>query len=207
LEEDELHAAVSVAHAWGRKITAHAGPAEVVRIGVEAGLDCVEHGYALTPQVCQLMADRGTWYVPTLSVTRCKDFFERIQAPPWMVERALSTGPGHLNSFQHALEKGVTIAMGTDMLPAEPYDDTTATVREIEHMVEGGMSPREAMIAATARPAEWLRASDQLGTVEAGRHADLIAMPDDPTRKVEALRGIGFVMKAGVVYRNELTAG
>lgn len=205
LEEDELQAAIGVAHAWGKKVTAHAGPAEVVRIGVEAGLDCVEHGYKLTGEVCALMAERGVWYVPTLSVTRCKDFFERINVPPWMQERALSQGETHMDSFRSALEQQVTIALGTDMLPAEPYDDTSATVREIEHMVEGGMSPRQAVIASTALPAEWLGASDRLGTVEAGKLADLVAMPDDPTQKIDALRGIGFVMKGGEVYRDDFS--
>ena len=205
LEEDELEAAISVAHAWGKKVTAHAGPAEVIRLAVEKGLDCVEHGYRLTAAVAGLMAERGAWYVPTLSVTRCKDFFERIEAPAWMMERALSQGGTHMESFRHALEQQVTIALGTDMLPAEPYDDTTATVREIEHMVEGGMSPRQAIVAATSLPAEWLGMTSQLGTVEPGKHADLIAMPEDPTRRIEALRGIAFVMKGGHIYRNDLT--
>ncbi|MEX0667983.1 MAG: amidohydrolase family protein, partial [Acidimicrobiia bacterium] len=72
------------------------------------------------------------------------------------------------------------------------------------HMVEGGMKPQQAIAAATSLPAEWLGMSQQLGTVEAGKHADLIAMPDDPGKRIEALRGIAFVMKAGHVYRNDL---
>lgn len=204
LEPDELAAAIDVAHAWGKKVTAHAGPAEVIELAVQSGLDCVEHGYRLTNDVASQMAERGTWYVPTLSVTRCKDFFERIEAPSWMMERALSQGGTHMESFRNALGHDVTVALGTDMLPAEPYDDTVATVREMEHMVEGGMSPRQVVLAATSGPAEWLGMSSELGTIEPGKHADLIAMPDDPTRQIKALRGIGFVMKGGYVYRNEL---
>jgi imidazolonepropionase-like amidohydrolase len=205
LEPDELAAAVEVAHAWGKKVTAHAGPAPVIRTGIEAGLDCVEHGYGLDADVCALMAERGVWYVPTLSVTRCADFFARIEAPPWMVERALSQGERHMTSFHHALSAGVTIALGTDMLPAEPYDDTTATVREIEHMVDGGLGARDALLAATIQPARWLGVEKLIGTVEAGKRADLIAMPGDPSEDVSALRRLGFVMKDGVVHRNELT--
>jgi imidazolonepropionase-like amidohydrolase len=205
LEPDELAAAVEIAHAWGKKVTAHAGPAEVIRAAVEAGLDCIEHGYGLDADVCKLMSERGAWYVPTLSVTRCADFFARIEAPAWMVERALSQADTHMASFRHALAADVTVALGTDMLPAEPYDDTTATVREIEHMVEGGLSARHAMIAATVQPARWLGVADLLGTVEPGKRADLIAMPGDPTRDISALRRLGFVMKDGVVHRNEIS--
>jgi len=203
LEWDELSTAVSVAHAWGRKVAAHVGPAVVIRAAVEAGVDCIEHGYFLDAAVAALMAERGAWLVPTLSVTRCADYFARIQAPPWMVERALSRREQHAESFRHAIAAGVTIAMGTDMLPAEPYDDTTATIREVEHMVEGGLSPREALIASTLRPARWLGVERFAGTVEPGKWADLIAMRGDPTRDITALRNLHFVMKGGVVYRND----
>jgi imidazolonepropionase-like amidohydrolase len=203
LEEDELEAAIGVAHAWGRKVTAHAGPAEVVRAGVEAGLDCVEHGYGLTAEVAKLMAARGVWYVPTLTVTRCKDFFERIEAPAWMMERALSQGGRHLESYRAALDEGVEIALGTDMLPAEPYDGTSATVRELEHMVEGGMTSYDALVAATTKPAEWLGLTDQLGTVEPGKHADLVATPANPAEDITALRELFFVMRAGIVHRDD----
>lgn len=205
LEVDELEAAIGVAHAWGRKVTAHAGPAQVVRAGVEAGLDCVEHGYGLDAEVAELMASHGVWYVPTLTVTRCKDFFERIKAPAWMMDRALSQGDRHLESYRHALDAGVQIALGTDMLPAEPYDDTTATVRELEHMVEGGMTSFEALAAGTVRPAEWLGMQAELGTVEAGKHADLVALPGNPAADITALREIGFVMRSGTVYRDQLS--
>jgi imidazolonepropionase-like amidohydrolase len=203
LGEDELEAAIGVAHAWGRKVTAHAGPAEVVRAGVEAGLDCVEHGYGLTAEVAELMAARGVWYVPTLTVTRCKDFFERIEAPAWMMERALSQGERHLESYRAALEEGVEIALGTDMLPAEPYDGTSATVRELEHMVEGGMTSYDALVAATAKPAQWLGLAGELGTVEPGKHADLVAAPANPAEDITALRELFFVMRAGIVHRHD----
>lgn len=203
LEPDELSTAVSVAHAWGKKVAAHVGPTAVIRAAVEAGVDCVEHGYFLDGEVAELMAASDSWLVPTLSVTRCADFYARIDAPPWMVERALSRAGEHSASFQHALAAGVTIAMGTDMLPAEPYDDTTATVREVEHMVDAGLTAHEAIVASTRNPAQWLGVDASLGTIEPGKYADLIAMPADPAADIAALRGIDFVMKGGVVYRDD----
>lgn len=200
---DELEAAIGVAHSWAKKVTAHAGPPQAIEEAVGAGIDCIEHGYGITREVAEKMKAAGTWLVPTLSVTRCREFFERIEAPPWMIERALAGGPGHMEAFQHAHQAGVRIALGTDMIPAEPYERTTATIRELEHMTEAGMSAWEVLEAATSSPAEWLGADERLGRVEEGKAADLIACRENPSEDVSALRGISFVMKAGVVYRQE----
>src|SRR4051812_40669230 len=81
---DEMAAVIATAHAWGRKVTAHAGPASVIAEAVELGLDCVEHGYQLTPEVAAKMAEHGTALVPTLLVTRCKEFFDELGVPEWM---------------------------------------------------------------------------------------------------------------------------
>ncbi|GAB1516635.1 amidohydrolase family protein [Actinophytocola sp. KF-1] len=204
LDDDEMAAVLRVAHDWGRKVTAHAGPADVVARAVELGLDCVEHGYQLTGQVTELMAARRVWYVPTIVVSRCAEFFVANGVPTWMIDRALSAGPAHWDSLRHALASGVDIAMGSDMPPHAPFDDTTATVRELEFMVEAGMPVLDALRSATIRPAGWLGVDGRTGTVEPGKRADLIAMRDDPTRSVSALRTLRFVMKDGVVYRDDL---
>lgn len=203
LTDDEMAAVLGIAHDWGRKVTAHAGPADVITRAVELGLDCVEHGYELTDELTRLMAARGVWYVPTITVSRCEQFFVDSGVPRWMMDRALSAGPRHWESLQSALRNGVPIALGSDMPPHAPYDETTATVRELEFMVEAGMPVADALRAATVRPAEWLGADDRLGTVQAGRQADLIALRDDPTRSVSALRTLHLVMKAGRVYRDD----
>lgn len=203
LLDDEMAAVIEIAHAWGRKVTAHAGPAEVIRRAVELGLDCVEHGYELTEDVTKLMARQGVWYVPTIVVSRCEQFFRDSGVPGWLMERALGAGPRHWESLQHALRNGVPIALGSDMPPHAPYDETTATVRELEFMVEAGMPVAEALKSATVRPAEWLGAADRVGTIEAGKRADLIGLHADPTRDVSALRGLHLVMKDGVVYRDD----
>lgn len=203
LTDGEMAAVLEIAHDWGRKVTAHAGPADTIVRAVELGLDCVEHGYELTDDLTRVMAERGVWYVPTITVSRCEQFFIDSGVPGWMMDRALSAGPRHWESLQHALRNGVPIALGSDMPPHAPYDETTATVRELEFMVEAGMPVAEALRAATVRPAEWLGAADRIGTIQAGRQADLIALRDDPTRDVSALRTLHLVMKVGRVYRDD----
>ncbi|NDL56721.1 amidohydrolase family protein [Phytoactinopolyspora mesophila] len=203
LADDEMSAVIDVAHDWGRKVTAHAGPADSVRRAVELGLDCVEHGYELDDDVTRLMAERGVWYVPTIVVSRCRDFFEASGVPRWLMDRALGAGPRHWESLQLALRNGVPIAMGTDMPPHAEYDGTTATVRELEFMVEAGMTPLDALLSATIRPADWLGKLADLGSIDAGKHADLVVVDGDPSRDISALRTIHLVMKGGVVYRDD----
>ena len=203
LTRDEMATAISTAHAWGRKVTAHAGPAAIIAEAVELGLDCVEHGYELTPEVAALMAERGVALVPTLVVTRASAFFDDLGVPPWMQERSLGAGPRHLESYRYALAAGVEILLGSDMPPFWDFEGTSAVVRELEHMHAGGLAAPDVIRAATAAPAAWLDASDRVGMIEVGRFADLIAMPADPTADIAALRGIDFVMKAGVVVRDD----
>ena len=203
LTEAEISAVIETAHAWGRKVTAHAGPAPIIEQAVRLGLDCVEHGYQLTRPVAELMAERGTALVPTLIVTRCGDFFDSLGVPEWMQQRSLGAGPRHIESYQLALEAGVDVLLGSDMPPFQDTEGTTATVRELEHMAEFGLTPIRALRAATIAPARWLGVEEDLGTVQPGRYADLIAMDADPTADVSALRSLRWVMKGGQVARDD----
>lgn len=204
LTDEEMEAVISTAHDWGRKVTAHAGPSDTIARAVRLGLDCVEHGYQMTRELTDLMAAHGVWYVPTITVSRCKEFFEANRVPQWMMDRALAAGPAHWQSLQNAIASGVTIAMGSDMPPFAPFDGTTATVREMEFMAEAGMTPLEVMRSATERPAEWL-GSELFGRVEVGRRADLVVMAEDPVADISALRGIDAVLKGGVLHRDDLS--
>jgi len=123
--------------------------------------------------------------------------------PQWMQERSLGAGPRHMESYRYALEAGVEVLLGSDMPPFWDFEGTSAVVRELEHMEAGGLSAPGVIRAATAGPAGWLDATDRLGVLAPGRFADLIAMPDDPTVSVTALRGLDFVMKGGVVVRDD----
>ncbi|WP_433350298.1 amidohydrolase family protein [Micromonospora sp. CA-111912] len=202
---DELAAVIETAHAWGRKVTAHAGPAEVIGAAVDLGLDCVEHGYQLTPQVAERMAERGTALVPTLLVTRCKEFFDELGVPEWMQCRSLGAGPGHLESFATAVAAGVQVLLGSDMPPFWHFEGTNATVRELEYMAEV-IGPARALHAGTLGPVRWLGVEDDRGTVQDGKLADLIAMDDDPLDGAAAFRGVRWVMKGGRVVRDDRAA-
>lgn len=203
LTDDEMAAVIGVAHDWERKVTAHAGPGDTIARAVRLGLDCVEHGYQMDTATTDLMAANGVWYVPTITVSRCKEFFELHRVPRWMMDRALAAGPEHWQSLRNAIASGVPIAMGTDMPPFAPYDGTTATVREMEFMVEAGMSDADVFASATARPAEWLGRTGTFGSIAAGARADLIVLDADPSRDVSALRGLHAVVKAGAVVRDD----
>lgn len=200
LFDDEMEAIIKVAHDWGRKVTAHVGPTATLERAIKLGLDCVEHGYELTRGVTDLMAEKGVWYVPTITVSRCDEFFDAMGAPEWMKNRALSAGPRHWESLQNAIASGVRIAMGTDMPPAADYDGTTATVREMEFMEEAGMTATQVLVSATSDAAELIDATD-IGRIAVGMRADLIALREDPTETISALRSMDWVMLAGRVVR------
>lgn len=203
LTRDEMAAVISTAHAWGRKVTAHAGPAPIIAEAVELGLDCVEHGYELTPEVAAAMAAAGTALVPTLVVTRCGSFFDELGVPAWMQERSLSAGPRHLESFRMAIEAGVTIMVGSDMPPFWPFEGTTAIVREMEHMSGNGLGSAATLRAGTIACARWLGIDDEVGTIEEGKRADLIALDSNPLEDISALRSLRWVMRAGEVVRDD----
>lgn len=203
LTEEEMAAVIDTAHAWDKKVTAHAGPAPIIEAAVRLGLDCVEHGYQLTDHVAKLMADRNVHLVPTLVVTRCGAFLDSLGVPDWMQKRSLGAGPQHVDSYRLALDAGVPVMLGSDMPPFAPFEGTIAAIRELEHMAGFGLDPVAALRAATSVPATWLGAADDVGTVEPGRYADLIAMDADPTNNVSALRTLHWVMKGGEIVRDD----
>lgn len=203
LTDEEMHAVISTAHDWGRKVTAHAGPSGAIARAIDLGLDCIEHGYQLDEQVCATMASRSVSYCPTITVSRCEQFLIDSGVPPWMIDRALGAGPRHWQSLQLAIDAGVPILMGTDMPPQVGYDETTATVREMEFMQDAGMSAHAVMTSATSAAARWLDAGDRLGVLQPGAQADLLVLDADPTTDVSALRNLHAVVQAGRTVRDD----
>ncbi len=198
---EEMQAAAEAAHNAGKKITAHAGSPLAISQGIRAGLDCIEHGYFLDDPTIDLMVERGTYLVPTLSVSRCPEYMRERECPEWMIEKSLRAGEDHMRAFQDALAAGVKIAMGTDMLPTDAYLGTLAVYREIEWMVAGGMSPMQALAASTLTAAELCDVAETLGSVTPGKLGDLIAMPASPLDDIRNLRGIDVVLKDGAVVK------
>jgi imidazolonepropionase-like amidohydrolase len=205
MSKEELRAAIDAAHERGVKVTAHASSAIAVNDAVDAGIDCIEHGFLLTEPVIRKMKDKGVYLVPTIVVSQAgaMEFFRKIGSPDWYLARVRSVGKIHWAALQTAIRLGVPIVLGTDQFPFEPNEGTTATVREAELYVEAGMTPLRALRAATIEPAKLLGAQDDMGQIAAGKYADIIGVDADPTHDIRALRTIGLVMKGGRIVRND----
>lgn len=202
---DEIEAVIDSAHRFGAKVTAHSGSPEATSVAVDYGIDSIEHGYFLTREVLQKMKANGTWYIPTIVVSQpaTHPFFERIGSPPWYLDRLETVGVQHWRALQMAVEEGVNIALGTDQFPYEENDGTTATMRELQYYVDAGMTPMRAIRSATIAPATLLGLDADKGSLEAGKHADIIAIGGDPTADIKAFRDLRWVMRGGVVYRDD----
>ncbi|WP_288016282.1 amidohydrolase family protein [Blastomonas sp.] len=203
--EAELTTAIEVAHRNGVKVTGHTGSPIASEVAIDAGIDAFEHGYFLTPPVLRKMKQKGVWFIPTIVVSQsgAREFYRKIGSPPWYLDRVDSVGKAHIQSLRDAIAAGVSIALGTDQYPWEPNEGTTATVREAEIYVDAGLTPAQALRAATIEPARMLGVDNEVGVLKPGYYADIVALDADPTADIAALRTIGFVMKGGKVIRDD----
>jgi len=169
---------VAEATAAGRFVMAHAQGADGIRNAVRAGIRSIEHGIYLDDEAIDLMLERGTWLVPTLVAPQgvLDAVAAGVQLPPEVVEKAEQVLEIHRRAFRRAVEAGVRIAMGTDS-GVTPHG---RNLRELELMVAGGMSPADALVATTRSAAELMGVGERLGTLEAGKLADLVVVDGDP---------------------------
>lgn len=197
--EDELRAIVSTAKDYGFRVAAHAHGAEGIKRALRAGVDSIEHGTLMDDESLALFRKTGGWYVPTISAGRyvadkAKDpnYYSALVRP-----KAAAIGPQLQATFARAHKAGVKIAFGTDA-GVFPHGENA---KEFGYMVEAGMTPIEAIRAATVHAATLLDQSQRLGRVEPGFAADIVAVEGDPLRDVKLLENVKFVMKDGVVYK------
>jgi len=195
--DEEFRAAVDEAHRHGRKVTVHAIGAGGLKAALRAGVDCIEHGVLIDDEAIAMMKQRGVPLVPTIYVL---DYIieqgEKTGIPADRIAKAKSLQAERDRALRAAFASGITIAFGSDTI----FPHETAN-REFARMVRLGLSPMGAIKAATANAAGVLGIDKDTGTVEAGKRADLVAVPRDPLADVTALETVTFVMKDGRVVR------
>jgi imidazolonepropionase-like amidohydrolase len=202
MSDAEIKAVVDTAHALGMKVAAHIHGREAIAHAVALGVDSVEHGSYAGPESYPLFKTHGTWLVPTLLIGQRVFEIAKThpeQLPPSSAAKALEIAPHLKTNLAAAYKAGVKIAFGTDQgLVAHGRN-----AQEFALMVDAGMTPADAILAATRNGADLIGDSADIGSVQAGRLADIIAVPGDPLADVRQLEHVAFVMKGGVVYRRD----
>jgi imidazolonepropionase-like amidohydrolase len=198
---EEMKAIIDTAHMLGLKVAAHAHGAKGIKAAIRAGIDSIEHGSYLDDEAIALFKEHGTYLVPTIIAGKTVEQAAKVPGyfPPQIAEKALKAGPLIQNAFARAYRGGVKIAFGTDA-GVYPHGQNA---KEFEYMVEAGMPPIEAILAATQGGADLLGKSADVGSIQPGRYADLVAVTGDPTTDIKLLQNIGFVMKGGHVYKRQ----
>ena len=197
---DEIEAIVNTAKDYGFHVAAHAHGDEGMQRAVKAGVTTIEHGTLMSEETMDLMKERGTYLVPT--ITAGKEVTEKAEIenyyPELVVPKAREIGPQLQSTFSKAYKKGVKIAFGTDAGVFKHGENA----KEFGYMVEAGMPALQAIQAATIVPAQIFKMENELGQIAPGFFADIIAVKEDPTRNVKTLEDVQFVMKEGKIYKN-----
>jgi len=198
MSEDEIRALVETAHDYGMKVAVHAHGAEAIRRAVVAGVDSVEHGTFMDDADIKLMKEHGTFYCPTVYTGQ----FVAQQAakgeyPPTVAKKALEVGPQIMKTVTRAYQGGVKFAYGTDA-GVYPHGQNW---EDFIYLVEAGLPPSYTLQMATINAAQLLGHEDELGTVTAGKYADLVAVPGNPLDDISVVEHVSFVMKGGTVIR------
>ena len=197
---EEMKAIVTDAHRLGRKVAAHSHGGEGIIWASEAGVDSIEHGTYIDDKGIAVLKKNGTYMVPTIYLNEwLVENMDRIGMPDFYKQKELAVAEVSFKNMANAVKQGVKIAFGTDSA-VYPHG---LNARQFALYVKMGMTPVQAIQSATIAAADLLGWKDQAGAIEPGKWADLIAVKADPLADVRALENVGFVMKSGVVYKNE----
>jgi imidazolonepropionase-like amidohydrolase len=196
--EEEMRAVVEAAHLLERRVAAHAHGTAGIKAATRAGVTSIEHGSMLDPEAVALMKEKGTWLVPTLMAGESVERLAKEgRLPPFIAAKALQIAPRVQASFRRAVEAGVKIALGTD---AGVFPHGT-NGHEFTLMVRYGMRPMQAIQAGTLSAATLLGMERDVGSIADGKRANLVAVRGDPLANIEVLERVDFVMKDGVVFK------
>ena len=199
----EMQAIVEEAHRYGKKVAAHAHGTDGIKVSVRAGVDSIEHGTLLDDEAIRMMKERGTYLVPTGYIWDYSppgsESADSKQTPEKR-ERKNRFKNGIRESFRKAVEASIKIAMGSDS-SVIPHGENP---KEIIWMATHGMTPLQAIRAATINAADLLGWSDRVGSISKGKFADIIAVPGNPAENIELLNNVPFIMKGGMVIKNRL---
>jgi imidazolonepropionase-like amidohydrolase len=203
--DEEIRAAVIEANRWGRDVAAHAHGAEGIKAAIRAGVHTIDHGSGLDDEAIALLkAHPNTYYVPTLALLSANLDEKRANVfPPAEMERMRQLRTMAETAFRRALAAGLPIGLATDA-PVIPHG---LNAREFRTRVALGEKPMASLMSATRINSQIIHWQDRVGTVEAGKLADLVAVPGNPLSDITVTEHVGFVMKGGVVYRTELAVG
>jgi imidazolonepropionase-like amidohydrolase len=198
---EEIKAVVAAAHDYGFTVAAHAHGAEAIRRAVIGGVDSIEHGTFMSDEDMKLMKEHGTWLVPTIIAGKYVEEKAGIPGyyPPQVAAKAKMVGPIIQATAGKAYRTGVKIAFGTDAA-VYPHGQNA---KEFEFMVQAGIPPLYAIQAATTHAAQLLHHDKELGSISAGKYADVVAVQGDPLADISLLKDVRFVMKAGSVYKRD----
>jgi len=201
LTQAELDAIVDEAHALRRRVATHAHGAEAAKRAIKAGVNSIEHGSFLDDEALDMMKQRGTYLVPTLmAVQGLQEQLDKgVYLPPAIAAKARAAIAALRSTFQRAIAKGVKIGLGTD---AAVYAHGR-NAEEFHQMVDLGMKPIDALKAGTSGDADLLAIADKVGTLEANKIADVVAVPGNPLENIRQTEHVVFVMKEGAAYKND----
>ena len=194
-----MNAIVEEAHLWGKKVAAHAHGTEAIKMAVKAGVSSIEHGSFLDDEAIQMMRSHGTYLVSDIyDDDYILSDYAKHGTPEKIINKEKLVGKIQRLSFQKAVKAGVKIAFGTDA-GVYPHGNNG---KQFKYMVKFGLTPMQAIQSATSSAADLIGLKNKVGSISAGKFADIVAVTADPLADITRLENIQFIMKGGEVYKN-----